>query len=41
MNHVLKQCNTMDTMGQMKTYSNPTLPINSELVSHIVKFIKE
>ena len=41
MNHVLKQCDTMDTMGQMKTYSDPTLPINSELVSHIVKFIKE
>ena len=41
MNHVLKQCNTMNTKEQMKTYSNPTLPINSELVSHIVKFIKE
>ena len=41
MNHVLKQCGTTDAKQQIATYSNPTLPINPELVSHIVKFIKE
>ena len=41
MNHVLKQCGTMERNEQLKTYNDPTLPINPELVSHIVKFIKE
>ena len=41
MNHVLKQCDTMERNEQLKKYSDPSLPINPELVSHIVKFIKE
>ena len=41
MNHVLKQCGTMERNEQLKTYSDPTLPINPELVSLITKFIKE
>ena len=41
MNHVLKQCSTMEQMAQLATYSDPTLPINPELVSLITKFIKE
>ena len=41
MNHVLKQCSTMEQMAQLAAYSDPTLPINPELVSHITKFIKE
>lgn len=41
MNHVLKQCGTTDAKQQIATYSNPTLPINPELVSHITRFIKE
>ncbi|MBQ5896728.1 MAG: alpha/beta hydrolase [Bacteroidaceae bacterium] len=41
MNHVLKQCSTMEQMAQLATYSDPTLPINPELVSHITRFIKE
>ena len=41
MNHVLKHCDTMQQMAQLATYSDPTLPINPELVSLITKFIKE
>ena len=41
MNHVLKQCDTMQQMAQLATYSNPELPIKPELVEHIVKFIKK
>ena len=39
MNHVLKHCDTMQQMAQLATYSNPDLPLNPELVSHIVEFI--
>ena len=41
MNHVFKQCSTMDMNEQLKTYSNPEQPIITELVSHIVEFIKQ
>ena len=39
MNHVLKPA-PMDRMEQMKTYSDPELPIVGELVTELVKFIK-
>ena len=41
MNHVFKQCCTMDMNEQLKTYSNPELPIKPELVEQIVKYIKQ
>ena len=41
MNHVLKQCDTMQQMAQLATYSKPELPIKPELVSHIVEFVNE
>ena len=41
MNHVLKQCDTMQQMAQLATYSKPELPIKHELVEHVVEFIKE
>lgn len=40
MNHVLKQCDTMQQMTQLATYSNPALPIKPELISLIAGFIK-
>ncbi len=40
MNHVLKNIETLEMKEQMKIYSNPDLPINTELVDEIVKFIK-
>ena len=41
MNHVLKTIEATDMMSQMATYTNPTLPINSELVERIVGFVRE
>ena len=41
MNHILKQCSTMDTKEQLKTYSNPELPLKAELARLIVEFIKK
>lgn len=41
MNHVLKQCDTMQQMAQLATYSKPELPIKPELVEHIVEFINK
>jgi uncharacterized protein len=41
MNHVLKNIETLEMNAQMKTYSDPILPINSELIKEIVKFIKK
>ncbi|MBQ2126050.1 MAG: alpha/beta hydrolase, partial [Bacteroidaceae bacterium] len=41
MNHVLKQCDTMDKKAQMATYRDAELPIKPELVEHIVEFIKK
>jgi uncharacterized protein len=40
MNHVLKTIKTLELKEQMKTYSNPELPLNEALISEIVKFIK-
>lgn len=39
MNHVLKDA-TSDRTVQMKAYSDPSLPINTKLISTIVSFIK-
>ena len=41
MNHVLKHCESSDMFTQLETYKNPELPIKSELVEHIAKFIKQ
>lgn len=41
MNHVLKNIDTLNLNEQMKTYNNPELPINKELVLEIVNFIKK
>ena len=41
MNHVLKTIEATDMMSQMATYTNPTLPINSELIERIVAFVRE
>ena len=40
MNHVLKQCETMQQMAQLATYRDAALPIKPELISHIVEFMK-
>lgn len=39
MNHVLKHCESTDMFTQLETYKNPELPINNELVEHIVRFL--
>ena len=40
MNHVLKDCVTTDKAAQVPIYSNPDLPINKELVTTMVDFIR-
>lgn len=40
MNHVLKECKSMDIVSQMECYQNPSLPIKEELVECIVNFVK-
>lgn len=40
MNHVLKDCPSMDRGPQIHTYANPALPINTVLASELSKFIK-
>ena len=40
MNHVLKECKSMDVVSQLECYQNPSLPIKKELVESIVKFLK-
>ena len=40
MNHVLKQCETMQQMAQLATYRDAGLQIKPELISHIVEFMK-
>ena len=41
MNHVLKHCDSDNALLQLETYKNPELPIKSELVEHITRFIKQ
>ncbi len=40
MNHILKDSPT-DTEGNLKTYSDPKLPLNEELKKEIIEFINE
>lgn len=41
MNHVLKDCETMDRQKQIKTYMDPNLPVNSNLLILLEKFVKK
>lgn len=41
MNHVLKDCDTMDRQKQMAVYNNPDLPVNENLLLFIEKFVKK
>lgn len=41
MNHVLKNCETMDQARQIPTYRDPNLPVNSNLLILIEKFVKK
>ncbi|KKB50088.1 hypothetical protein HMPREF1212_03248 [Parabacteroides sp. HGS0025] len=41
MNHVLKDCDTMDRQKQMAVYTNPDLPVNENLLLFIEKFVKK
>lgn len=41
MNHVLKHCESDNALMQLETYKNPDLPIKSELIEHITRFIKQ
>ena len=41
MNHVLKDCDTMDKEKQKTIYDSPDLPLNKELTTEIVSFIKK
>ena len=40
MNHVLKDCDTMDMQKQMVTYGDPALPVNAKLMSTLTTFVK-
>lgn len=39
MNHVLKDCDTLDKEIQIKTYGNPDLPLNKEFARAMVDFV--
>lgn len=41
MNHVLKDCTTIDRQAQMAVYTNPDLPVNENLLLFIEKFVKK
>lgn len=41
MNHVLKDCDTMDRQKQMAVYTNPDFPVNENLLLFIEKFVKK
>lgn len=41
MNHVLKECGSMDRGFQIPTYANPALPLHPALGPELVRFIKE
>ena len=40
MNHVLKECPSMDRSMQIPTYANPALPLHPALSPELVRFIK-
>jgi pimeloyl-ACP methyl ester carboxylesterase len=39
MNHVLKDCDTLDKLKNVKTYNKPELPLNKEFVKEMIAFI--
>ena len=41
MNHVLKQCDTLDKKMQMEIYDNAELPLHKDFSTNIVNFINE
>lgn len=41
MNHVLKNCTTLDKQKQMAVYMDPNLPVNETLLSSIERFVKQ
>lgn len=41
MNHVLKDCDSMDQQKQMAVYTDPSLPVSATLVSSLSTFIKK
>ena len=41
MNHVLKDCDTLDKEKQKPIYSNPDLPLNKEFTGELINFIKK
>lgn len=41
MNHVLKDCESINPQQQMAVYNNPSLPVNTALINAIAEFIKK
>ena len=41
MNHVLKDCKSINPQQQMAVYNNPSLPVNAALINAIAGFIKK
>ena len=41
MNHVLKDCESINPQQQMAVYNNPSLPVNAALINAIAEFIKK
>lgn len=41
MNHILKDCETMEPQKQMSIYTNPSLPVNATLISSLNTFIRK
>jgi hypothetical protein len=41
MNHVLKDCDTMDKEKQKPIYSDPNLPLNKDFITGMITFIKK
>lgn len=41
MNHVLKDCDTVDPQKNIATYGDPSLPVNTLLVSALTSFVKK
>lgn len=41
MNHVLKDCDTMDQQKQIEVYTNPSLPVNRTLISSLSTFVNK
>ena len=40
MNHVLKDCSSLQMNDQMKIYTDPQMPVNLQLVSELVRFCR-